>query len=180
MTDASLPAGQPRPQPQYGEYATPEEQRARIREPQPPPAEPAPQRPAAPAPAGRATAVEAPWRLIDRGAAVALLAYGLLSLVNAIPAILDPAPLLEAMGIDAGALEVTTTGAWGVAAVILLAGGWLLTAWLTWRAHRRGWVVFWIPLAGGFVFNALSGVVVAFGLLGDPAVLQAVLDRAAG
>lgn len=171
MTDA------PRPRPQYGEYASPEEQAARIRIPQPaPPLPPAPPTatPAFPdAPATRRTG-----RLIDRAAAVALLVYGLLSLANAIPALLDPAPLLDAMGLDGEALGVTTTGGWGVAAAIVLAGGWVLTAWLTWRAHQRGWVVWWIPLAGGLLFNALSGVLVGVGLLSDPAVLQAVLDQA--
>ncbi|KQZ05005.1 hypothetical protein ASD19_03100 [Microbacterium sp. Root53] len=183
MTDATSP-GEPRPRPQYGEYATPEEQRARIRRPQPLPPLPEPGAPPAtpvsPVGAPVKAAGMTPGRLIDRAAAVALLVYGLVSMVNAISAMLDPAPLLDAMGLDAGELGVTSTGGWGIAAALLLAGGWLLTAWLTWRAHRRGWILFWIPLAGGFVFNALSGLVVAFGLLSDPVVLQAVLDQAAG
>lgn len=177
MTD--VPGGE-RPMPRYGEYATPEEQAARIRQPLPAPAAQVPQAaPAAPRRTDRAATT--PGRILDRGAAVALLAYGLLSLANGIPAILDPAPLLAAVGLDAGELGVTTTGVWGVVAALLLGIGWLATAWLTWLAHRRGWaVVFWIPLVGGLAFNALSGVIVAVALLGDPVVMDAVLRQSGG
>lgn len=174
MTDATGDA--PRPVPQYGEYATPEEQAARIRQPLsvPPPAAAAPQ--AQPA-AATSPAALTPGRVVDRAVAVGLLVYGLLSLVNGIPAILDPTPLLDTIGVDAGELGVTSTGAWGVLAVAVLALGWVATAWFTWRAHRRGWIVFWIPLVGGFVFNTISGIIVAIALLGDPAVMDAVLRQ---
>ncbi|GAA3651465.1 DUF6264 family protein [Microbacterium marinilacus] len=183
MSDAASPAGEQRPRPQYGEYATPDEQRARIRQPLPepvPPVAPAPAAPPTTGRPGRQAGAVAPGRLFDRAAAVALLVYGLLSLTSAIPALLDPTPLLAAMGLDAGDLGVTTTGGWGIASAVLLVGGWLLTAWLTWLAHRRGWIVFWIPLAGGIVFNGLAGVLVAVGLLGDPGVFDAILRQNGG
>ena len=180
MSDAADGDTHP-PRPQYGEYATPEEQRARIREPGSlgAPVPPPPTAAARPAPS-RPTAALTPGRMIDRAVAVGLLVYGLLSMITAVPALLDPASLLGAMGLDAGQLGVTSTGVWGILAVVVLLAGWLLTAWLTWRAHRRGWIVCWIPLAGGFVFNALSGILVAIGLLTDPNVLDAVLRQTGG
>ncbi|MER7796693.1 DUF6264 family protein [Microbacterium sp. NPDC096154] len=170
-----------RPRPQYGEYATPEEQAARIRQPLPPlSSAPAPAAPPVATPGVRTPAAMTPGRVVDRGAAVALLAYGLLSLANAIPAILDPSALLDLLALDVDPAGLAATRAWGVAAIAVLVLGWVLTAWLTWRAHRRGWVVFWIPLAGGLVFNAVSGVMMAIGLLADPAVFDAVLRQSGG
>lgn len=166
-----------RPRPQYGEYATPEEQAARIRQPLP---VPPPVAPPAPAPVEAKRARATGGRIVDRAVAIGLLVYGLLSMVSAIPATLNPAPMLEMLGLDAGELGVTSAGAWGVAAAIVLAGGWLLTAWATLTAHRRGWILFWIPLAGGFVFNAVSGVLVSIALFADPAVVDAILRQAGG
>jgi hypothetical protein len=185
--DVTDPLPGDRPRPQYGEYATPEEQAARIRQPMPAPqpvAHPAPEAPGprsplTAAPGGSRTPLTA-GRILDRAVAVALLAYGLLSLVSAIPATLDPAPLLEMMGLDPGELGVTTTGGWGVAAALVLVVGWIVTALATVLAHRRGWIVFWIPLVGGFVFNAISGILVSVALLADPAVVDAVLRQSGG
>lgn len=168
------PAGE-RPRPQFGEYATPEEQAARIRQPLPvaPVAWPDSPEPDA----FQKTQRSSGW-ILDRAVAIALLTYGLLSMINAAPATMDPRPLLEVMGLDSDAIGLTTTGGWGIAALVTLIGGWLLTAWMTWRGHRRGWrFVFWIPLAGGFVFNLISGVLVSIALLSDPAVLDALLRQ---
>ncbi|WP_345750990.1 DUF6264 family protein [Microbacterium rhizophilus] len=176
MTDA-VPGDRPRPQ--YGEYATPEEQAARIRHPLPVPP-PVARSEAAPATAAVARAALSPGRILDRATAVALLVYGLLSFVNAIPAILEPASLLTALGLDADDFDVTSVGGWGIAAAVVLVVGWIVTAWLTWLAHRRGWILFWVPLAGGVVFNAISGALVTFALLSDPAIFDAVLRQAGG
>lgn len=188
VTDSSsdLPLGD-RPRPQYGEYATPEEQAARIRQPLPAPAraEPMPA-PAPPAPASWPEAAPAkraassPGRIVDRAVAIAMLAYGMLSLLSAIPAILDPAALLPALGLDPDDFAMTTTGAWGIAAAISLGLGWALTAWATWVAHKRGWIVFWIPIVGGFVFNTLAAILVSTPLLADPAVRDAILNQLGG
>lgn len=188
MSDSTsgLPFGD-RPRPQYGEYATPEEQAARIRQPlpAPAPAEPAPAAaPASPsgwpdaAPAKRAPST--PGRIVDRAVAIAMLAYGLLSLLSAIPAILDPAALLPALGLDPDDFAMTTTGVWGIVAAISLGLGWALTAWATWAAHKRGWIVFWIPIVGGFVFNTLAAILVSTPLLADPAVRDAILNQIGG
>lgn len=168
----AVPPGVPRPQ--YGEYATPEEQAARIRQPPRPSAPPvAPPSPAAPA----ARAGLTPGRMIDRAVAVGLLVYGLFSMVSAVPATMDPAPLLTMLGLEADEVGLTSTGGWGIAAAITLAAGWFVTAWATYAAHRRGWILFWIPLVGGFVFNAVSGILITVALLSDPAVVDAVLRQ---
>lgn len=176
-----------RPKPQYGEYATPEEQAARIRQPLPeafqvPPAVPTgPAGWPADAPAERkGPAPATPGRIIDRAVAIALLAYGLLSLASAIPVALDPERLLAPVGLDAAELGVTTTGVWGILSVLVLAGGWLATAWATWGAHRRGWLLFWIPLAGGLLVNLIAGILLSFPLLANPDVTDAILRQVGG
>ncbi|WP_203137994.1 DUF6264 family protein [Microbacterium sp. JZ31] len=175
MTDSESAAmSGDRPRPQYGEYATPEEQAARIQQPLPPLAPVAPPAAAEPTPSRRALT---PGRILDRAVAIGLLVYGVLSLVSAIPATLDPAPLLTMLGLDADEVGLTATGAWGIAAAITLVFGWLVTAWATYAAHRRGWVVFWIPFVGGFVFNAISAILITAALLSDPAVLDAVMRQ---
>src|SRR5690606_17654611 len=83
----------PRPAPQYGEYATPEEQRARIRQPDPAAAPPpaAAVQPYAPHPphARPTTDAARPTRAADRIITFALLAYGLITVVTAVPQMLD-------------------------------------------------------------------------------------------
>ncbi|MBO3662247.1 DUF6264 family protein [Microbacterium stercoris] len=175
MSIPGEPAGE-RPRPQFGEYASPEEQAARIRHPLPAAATPWPESDAPDPVEVRQRMTNG--RLIDRAVAVALLAYGLLSVGQAIPLTLDPRPLLEVMGLDSDTITLTSAGGWGVAAMVALIGGWLLTAWLTWRAHRRGFrSVLWIPLVGGFVANLVSGLLITGALLSDPAILDAVLSR---
>jgi len=165
-----------RPRPQFGEYATPAEQAAHVRHPLPVPPVAWPES-TEPDPVAKRQALTS-GRILDRAVAVALLAYGLLSLINAAPATMDPRPLLDMLGLDSSELGLTTTGGWGIAALVVLIAGWALTAWLTWRAHRRGFrSVFWIPLVGGFVFNLVSGILVSVALLSDPGVLDALLRQ---
>ena len=179
MTDSrpdSVPGDRPRPQ--YGEYATPQEQAARIRTPLPAPPPVVQQAPVRATTLPGERSVPTPGRTLDRAAAVGLLVYGLFSVVSSIPAIFRPAPLLTAFGLDAASLGSFTMGGWGVAAAIILGLGWLATAWATYAAHRRGVLLFWIPLAGGFVFNLISGVLIMAALLSDPTVLDAVMRQA--
>ena len=94
MTDQ--PRGDARPQPLYGQYATPEEQRARIRQPDAtwaletgqsvspaatPPRQPAPPAGARP-PSATTKAAPTRGRLVDRVVTVGLLAYGLFAVVS--------------------------------------------------------------------------------------------------
>lgn len=173
----------PRPRPQYGEYATPEEQRARIRQPDAtsaletgrpaiPSAEAAPAAPAA---------VGAPPRprTVDRVATIALLAYGLFTVVSSFPAFLDYGAYAETMfavmGVDAELADPAAGRPWGIAAALVLAVGWIATALLSWRSLRRGRLTWWIPLVAGAVFTFAAGMLMIVPLMNDPAVWDALV-----
>lgn len=200
MSDASANAGSEphpapspqsaestRPRPQFGEYATPEEQRARIREPAPwqletvpPPTTEAPESglPSAPAVAGRRP------RPVDRIVTFALLAYGLINVASSAPAFLDYGAYAERMlamlGVDVQLADPSAGEGWAIAAVIVLAIGWCATAALSLWNMRQGRLTWWIPLVGGIVFTFAAGALMAVPLMSDPAVWQALLDSAAG
>lgn len=180
----SDPAGDPRPRPQYGEYATPEEQRARIRVPDPALMEPVPvatpesasaPEPTPPAPRPRRGA----GRLADRIATWALLGYGFITVLSSVSALVDygafAATFLDVLGVDAQLADPAAGRGWGIAAAIVLAVGWLLTAVLSWAGLRSGRVSFWIPIVGGIVFNIASGTLVLVPIMSDPAVWDALL-----
>jgi hypothetical protein len=176
-----------RPRPQFGEYATPEEQRARIQEPAPWQQEPAtpvmtdspaPGIPASPAPAERRP------RPVDRIVTFALLAYGLVNVISSVPAFLDygayAETLLSMLGVDVQITDPAAGKAWGIAAVLVLAVGWCATAVVSWWSVRRGRLTWWIPLVGGILFTFVSGALMAVPLMNDPAVWQALVESAGG
>ncbi|KRB39085.1 DUF6264 family protein [Microbacterium sp. Root180] len=178
----------PRPRPQYGEYATPEEQRARIAQPDIGQVyEPAPvlDEPVAPAPAVQpvATPAEAGTRRsrpIDRIVTFALLAYGLVTVISSFPALIDYASYAETMfgilGVDAELSDPAAGRPWGIAAAFVLAVGWLVTAALSWMSLRRGRISWWIPLVGGVVFTFVSATLMLVPLMNDPAVWDALVS----
>lgn len=182
-TGADAPGGASRPRPQYGEYATPEEQRARIRQPDvtwaletgQPAAAPTP--PVAPAQAGDPVR---PPRLADRIATIALLTYGLFNVLSSFPAFTDYAAYADTMfsvlGVDAELTDPAAGRPWGIAAALVLAVGWIGTALLSWRSLRRGRLTWWIPLVAGVVFTFIAGMLMAVPLMGDPGVWQALTD----
>ena len=196
MTD---PAEQPRPhgadelrpRPQYGEYATPEEQRARIRQPdltrlletgQDPDA----LRGAVPADSPSLVTPAAPatrrgrGRFVDRVATIALLVYGLVNVVTGIPAMLDyesyVGTVLQVLGIEGEIADPSAARPWAVAAVLVLAIGWMLTAWVSWRSLARERVTWWIPLVAGVVFTFVSGILLMVPIVSDPILWNAILD----
>lgn len=171
-----------RPRPQYGEYATPEEQRAAIRQPAEPvasvPAAPHPQPlPAAPAhpqlphPTTRAAT---PSRTADRIITFALLAYGLITVISAVPQLwhfTDFAQTwMELAGIDATFTNTVQGDVWGRIGAVVFAAGWALTAMLSWRSLSRRRVTWWIPLVGAIVTFIVVSVCLTVPLLGDPAI----------
>ncbi|MHC2998507.1 DUF6264 family protein [Microbacterium sp. HJ5] len=191
MTDAGGAPGapDPRPRPQFGEYATPEEQRARIKQPDAALVyEPAPvvesaaaaAAPAVPAPARAGTAAAPRPRAIDRIVTFALLAYGLVNVVSSFPALVDfsayAQTMFDLLGVDATLSDPAAGRPWGIAAAIVLAVGWLLTAAVSWMSMRRGRLSFWIPIVGGVVFTFASAMLMLVPLANDPAVWQALVD----
>ncbi len=195
MTDPVQPprpqdAAEARPRPQYGEYATPEEQRARIRQPDMTRLLDTGQDPDALAgavPADSPSLVAKPsgqarrrGRFADRVVTIALLVYGLFNVVSAIPAILDydsyVGTVLEVLGIEGQLTDPDGGRPWAVAAVLVLAVGWTLTAWLSWRSLARERLTWWIPLVAGIVFTFVSGVLLMVPIVSDPNLWNAVLD----
>ena len=179
-----------RPRPQYGEYATPEEQRARIQAPAPWQQELATpimtEAPASgiPSPSQPAEPAQRRSRPVDRIVTFALLAYGLVNVVSAVPAFLDYGAYAETMltmlGVDVELTDPADGSAWGIAAVLVLTIGWCVTAAVSFWSVRRGRLTWWIPLVAGILFTFAAGALMAVPLLSDPAVWQALIDSAGG
>lgn len=170
------------PRPQYGEYATPEEQRARIRQPDVSAALDAGRvaAPAVAAPAAAAVpAAEAPpTRRVDRIITFALLAYGLVTVITAVPSLVDYVAYTDTVfnliGVNAELADPAAARPWGIAAAVVMAVGWLLTAALSWWSVRRGRLSWWIPVVGGIVFMFASSILMLVPLMSDPAVWEQI------
>lgn len=179
----SDPVGDPRPRPQYGEYATPEEQRARIKQPDASLVyEPAPvveQAPAVVPSAPVADAAAPRSRPVDRIVTFALLAYGLVNVISSFAAFTDFAAYTETMlsvlGVDAELADPAAGRPWGVAAALVLAIGWVITAVVSWINLRRGRLSWWIPVAGGLLFTFVSASLMLVPIMNDPAVWEALV-----
>lgn len=161
-----------RERPRFGEYATPDEQRARIREPAPAAVPPVPVADTEPP-----QALPRP-RTADRITTLALLVYGLVSVLTTIPSMVDyggfATTLLAALGVDQALADPAAGRPWGIAAAVVLGGGWLLTAMLSVLALRAGRLSWWIPVVGAVVFNLVSSGLLVVPLMSDPAVWSAV------
>lgn len=161
--------------PQYGELATPEEQRRAAGLPpldQAPPVlvdtAPAVAAPQA-APAGRS-------RPVDRFVTIALLAYGLINVVMTGLSYLDFATamneVMRVVGVDNEFTNYAQGRLWGTVAAIVLVVGWSLTAAIAIRRLRRGLVAWWVPLVGAVVTMIVTSVCVSIPLVGDPAFME--------
>lgn len=164
-----------RPRPQYGEYATPEEQLRRSGRDVPPPVVHTPS--PVPAPVPVPAAAPAPVaRPMDRLIALALLAYGLWSVITSVLTFLDPSSLIASMmqmlGISGTFSNYAQAKVWGVVAAILLIVGWVITAAWTLQRLRRGKRAWWVPLVGGAVFVTLSSLCMMVPFYSDPAVIS--------
>lgn len=181
------PEGRPE-RPLYGEYATPEEQRARIRQPDAtwaletgqavspaatPPRQPAPPAGARP-PSATAKAAPTRGRLVDRVVTVGLLAYGLFAVVSSFVALADFSTFantwMDTVGIDGEFTNIAQGRLWGTIAAAVFAFGWLVSALISWRMLRRGRITFWVPLVGAVVSYAAVTALLLVPLLGDPAI----------
>lgn len=162
-----------RPRPAYGEYATPEEQRARMQH-APPASPPAPVQsgPVVPAPGAPA----ARGHLIDRIVTVALLAYGAFVVVSTVFELSDFTAFADAwmktMGITGSFTTTPQSQAWATAGVIVFAIGWIVTALISWRVMARGKRAWWIPLVGAVVSWIVLTICLTIPLVADPAVIH--------
>jgi hypothetical protein len=170
-----------RPRPQYGEYATPEEQRARIRQPDATDALSAGVAPETTLDVAPAAPVQAPPvarrdRRADRIITIALLAYGLFTVVTTLPQLIDFTSFAEQWmsmaGIDATFSNAAQGRLWGSIAAVVFVVGWLATALLSWLSMRRGRLSWWIPLVGAVGTFLLASICLAIPLVTDPAIVS--------
>lgn len=170
--------------PAYGEYATPEEQRRRMEANAP--AAPQMPEPTAP-PAERPTTEDASGsilpkvtsaRRVDRLIGTLLLVWGLFSVIQTVPQLTNLGAYLhdsfKMLGVDAELSDPSSLKRWGIAAAFVYAGGWLLTAVLTWLRAKQGRILFWIPLVGAVVFTIVIGVLISIPLANDPALIDSL------
>jgi hypothetical protein len=147
----------PRPAPQYGEYATPEEVAALRGIEVPALSSSAPSAPLIPAPAPASTG-----RRVDRPITIALIAFGVFNLLQYSSALLDFEGFLETAtkGTAAESIDFTEAARVGglvlfaVSLALVLASG-AIAVWLL----RRGRLAFWVPLVAG-ALSVLAWIVV--------------------
>ena len=173
--------------PQYGELATPEEQRRAAGLPPleevvvPPPAPPTagvvPPNGTSDAPAKRPHPV-------DRLVTIALLAYGLVNIVITGLSYLDLANVMnqtmKILGIEGEFTNFAQGRTWGTIAAIVLAVGWCLTAALSIRRLRRGRITWWLPIVGAIVTMVVVSICLTVPMMGDPAFIAHLDQMTAG
>lgn len=194
---------EPRPRPQFGEYASPEEQRARIAEPideqraeelgiapvVPIEAKPEPtlreqtrQAPQAPAPDGPSSPVALPpggRRPVtgDRLATSLLLGLGLVGLIVTMPNLLDLPGIIRPALVQLGVSGYSSDGiasAMGILALGLQIAIWIAAVVLSMRSLRTGRLTFWIPLVAGVAANIVLFICFAVAVGADPAFMEFV------
>lgn len=166
--------------PQYGEYASPEEQRKRAGLPpldpataDLPPAGFGPVPVAAPAPvAPQPTATPSSGR-VNRIVTIALLAYGLVNVLMTAIAYLDLPTVMnqymQIFGIEGGFTNLEEGRFWGGIAAVVLVVGYGLTVWLSVRRLRASKISWWIPIVGAIVTSFATSMCIMVPMLGDPA-----------
>ncbi|MDR2997692.1 MAG: DUF6264 family protein [Microbacterium sp.] len=166
--------------PQYGEYATPEEQRLAAGLPaEPPPA------PAAPAPApdpqpAAAHAAEAPKaRPVDRLLTIAMLAYGVVNVFSTIPQFLNMGEALtqamKMLGIPGEFTNLGPARTWGIVAIVVMLVGFAATVYVAFRRIRAAKLAWWVPLAGFVITMFFVSMCMMVPIMGDPAFMKASL-----
>lgn len=160
--------------PQYGERATPEEQRLAAGLP---PVEMTP-----PAAVKEAPGPPSPppdrSRRVDRFVTIGLLAYGLVNVIVTGLSYLDlPVVMNQTMrtlGIEGEFTNFAQGRLWGTIAAVVLAVGWSVTAMLSVRRLRRGRITWWLPLVGAVVTMLVASICIAVPMFGDPAFTASV------
>jgi hypothetical protein len=171
----------PRPRPQYGEYATPEEVAALRGVPLEHPPRTMP--PTGPSDAPRASsATAAPpsgWRRIDPAITIALILFGIINVVQSAPLFLDFVSTLELAAksvtygpVDLSSLEFGEPARIGGYVLLAISIALLVAAaGFSYLAFSRSRVAFWIPLAAGGLNLVSYVVVVAVVLYSTPGFL---------
>ncbi|TQJ31694.1 DUF6264 family protein [Microbacterium sp. SLBN-146] len=183
-----------RERPRFGEYATPEEQRSRIQQPDVTEAlstgsapvdqvvdTPVDATPETPAPVA-ASATPRPVSAVNRLATIVLLAFGAANVLFSLFSYLNLAPAIErsmdVLGVPGEFTSFDAARTWGIVAAIVLLAGYVVTAVITWRVLKAGRVSWWIPLVGAVVTFIAVSFCIAVPLMGDPAFIDFVSSGA--
>lgn len=168
-----------RPRPQFGEYATPEEQRNAIKVPLDD-AESIPVESQESTSShisvqgGRDAVATAPAAgpSGDRIATMILLGVGLMTVVLSASALIDLPTAIRTtfVQLDVGTYSTESLGAaMGWTALLVQAALWITALWLSLRTLRAGRKAWWIPLVFGVVANVVMFGCIAVAMTGDPA-----------
>ena len=163
--------------PQYGEFATPDEQRRLAGLP---PIEAAVEAPASAVSdqdaAPVAATAPAPPRRWDRVVTIALLAYGLVNVFMTGLSYLDLATVMNnsmtILGIPGEFTNFAQGKLWGTIAAVLLVIGWVITAALSVKRLRSGKLTWWVPLVGAAVTTIIVSICITVPMMGDPAFIS--------
>lgn len=172
--------------PQYGEFASPEDQR-RLSGLPPldpatadlPPAGFGPVPPAAPAATPTATPSAAGGR-VDRIATIALLAYGLVNVITSaasyfnLPGLLNQSLVL--LGAEGEISNISQARTWGTVAAFVLVAGYAFTVLRAFRRLKTGRRAWWVPIVGAVVTMMLVAFCIMVPMMGDPAFMEALLS----
>jgi phosphoglycerol transferase MdoB-like AlkP superfamily enzyme len=170
---------EPRPRPQYGEYATPEAQAEAMRRRGAERRSPV-SSPATPAPAVSSPAIASQPRPASRAGrvnlvvTVALLALGLLNVTVSAGSYADLPTTMRTLFAELGYGTFTPTplvSAIGIAAVILGFVVWAAAAAVSVLLLRRGRMSWWVPLAGAAVLFVTVAVLMCVALFSDPSFI---------
>ncbi|MCU1526126.1 MAG: hypothetical protein JWO18_3020 [Microbacteriaceae bacterium] len=160
----------PRPRPQYGEYATPQEQAKAVGASAPhfghaiPPASP----PTYSAPPAAKTTPRR-WDLV---LSTALLAYGLINVFSGFFQFSDLGRLIDGVYATQGVGQFTPTSLSATLGIVINASNvvlWIATAFVTVRLLRRQKLAFYVPLIGGAVASIVAASCLMVLLFSDPA-----------
>ncbi len=169
-----------RAQPEYGEYASPQEQAKAIARSQPAGTGGAPASgtaPSLPAAGSRAAPAASSAGVLDRFATVLLLALGLVYLIGGAGGYLDLARTLDTVYAQFGIGEYTptpATSAFGLAFVACQTVVWVAAAVWSYRRLSRGRRSWWVAVLGAVVSFVVTVVLFGALLAGDPAFLAYV------
>ncbi|PSL39968.1 hypothetical protein CLV49_3623 [Labedella gwakjiensis] len=196
QTDHDRTPSAPRPRPQFGELATPEEQRAAIAVPID--AAAAESVPVADVPAKDVPETLAEQKVtrakqsrgeqketadggvrapVDRFASWALLGVGLFNILTSSSALIDlPAAITQffaADGLDPYG-PVLAGRVLGIGALVVNVALWILTLMIVQRRVNAGRTSWWIPIVVGVAANVILLVCVGAAMMIDPSVLDYV------
>lgn len=163
--------------PQYGELATPEEQRLAAGLP-PLAAEPLP----APVAPVVAPASARPASSADRTITIVLLAMGLVNVLSSIPGMLDlPSTMnrtMEILGLEGEFTAYEAARTWGSIALVVLLAGYGATVWLSLRRLKARRLAWWIPIVGCIVVTFAMSICISVPMFADPAFMQGLTPPA--